>query len=255
MAKVLYLDIETSPNVADVWGLYDQNIGLSQLKQPSRIIGFAYKWQGKGKARWIGEYNRDTGLLSDRQQMIDKAHELLDQADVVVTYNGDKFDLKVLNTMFITEGMTPPSPVLSLDLYKTVSRNFKFPSKKLAYVADVLIGDTKIQNGGHVLWRHCLDPDVHPDTRRKGWALMARYCRQDVDLLEPLHKVLEPWLPGTTNFALLNDSVSGCRKCGSEKLVKRGFAHTATRTYQRYQCTDCGGWSRGSKVYRSSINT
>lgn len=255
MTKVLYLDIETSPNVADVWGLWNQNVGLTQLKQSSRIIGFAYRWRGKGKARWIGEYNRETGLLSDQDQMIQKIHKLLDEADVVVTYNGDKFDLKVLNTSFVLAGLTPPSPCLSLDLYKTISRCFKFPSKKLAYVADVLIGDTKISNGGHVLWRHCLDPEVDEVTRRKAWALMARYCRQDVDLLEPLHDVLTPWIVGTTNFALLNESLTGCKRCGSENLKKRGYSHTSTRTYQRYQCGDCGGWSRGSKVIRSSINT
>lgn len=249
-ARVLYIDIETSPNVADVWGLFNQNVGLSQLRESQRIIGVGYRWRGGGKAKWVGEYDRETGLLSNRIGMLKLVHRLYDEADVVVTYNGDSFDHKHLNAEWVVEGMPPPSPVQSLDLFKVVKKNFRFPSKKLAYVADRLVGDTKIANGGHVLWRHCLDPDVDAERRRRAWGLMSRYCRQDVDLLEPLHDVLEPWLSGSVNFALLNGPSAelGCPKCGSRELVKRGFAYSATRAYQRYRCKGCKGWSKGSKM-------
>ena len=59
--KVLYLDIETSPILADTWGLWQQNVGIAQIHKPQRIIGFGYKWRGGGKAKWVGEYNRETG--------------------------------------------------------------------------------------------------------------------------------------------------------------------------------------------------
>ena len=42
--KILFCDIETSPNVAYVWGLFKQNIGLSQLLEPTRVICAAYSW-------------------------------------------------------------------------------------------------------------------------------------------------------------------------------------------------------------------
>jgi hypothetical protein len=252
VAKVLYLDIETSPNVADVWGLWNQNVGLAQLRQASKTIGFGYKWRHGAKAKWVGIYDRETGELDQYEDMLAKVHALLDEADIVVTYNGDGFDLKILQGEFAMAGMAPPSPCVSLDLFKIVKQNFRFPSKKLAYVADVLIGDTKVQNGGHVLWRRCLDPDVEPEVRRKAWALMSRYCRQDVDLLEPLHEKLEPWVPAKVNMALIGGprEEAGCGKCGAEadELERRGFAYTATRAYQRFRCRACGGWSRGSKM-------
>ena len=245
-ARVLYVDIETSPNIADVWGLWNQNVGLTQLRESSRIIGFGAKWRGAKRVQWYSEYNRETGELSEHEAMLQAAYDLYEEADVVVTYNGDRFDHLHFNAEWVTAGMTPPSPVKSIDLYKTVKKNFRFPSNKLAYVADRLIGDTKVSNGGHLLWRHCLDPEVDAETRRKAWNMMARYCRQDVALMEPLHDKLEPWLPATVNMALIGGSPEGCTKCGGCSLEKRGIAYTASRAYQQFRCRDCGGWLRGT---------
>lgn len=244
--RVLYVDIETSPNLADVWGLWDQNVGLSQLRQSSRIIGFGAKWRGQKSVRWQGEYDPDTGDLTRQRQMLEAAHALYDEADVIVTYNGDKFDNKHFNGEWVSAGLTPPSPSLSLDLFKVVRQNFKFPSNKLQYVSERLLGVGKVKHQGHGLWRECLDDDVDPDVRRRAWSTMARYCRRDVALLEPLHDRLEPWLPKGINFALLagpSDAL-GCQKCGSEDLESRGTAYTATRAYPQYRCRDCGGWTR-----------
>ena len=47
--KVLVIDIETSPNVVYAWGLWDQNIGISQVIEPSRVLCFAAKWVGQKK--------------------------------------------------------------------------------------------------------------------------------------------------------------------------------------------------------------
>lgn len=244
-AKILYLDIECSPNIADVWGLWDQNVGLSQLKRASRIMGFSYRWNSHVKAKWIGE---DT---ASQFAILAAAHRLYDEADVVVTYNGNSYDNKVLNAEWVKKGFEPPSPYKSLDLYRIVAKHFKFPSKKLAYVAQVLIGDTKVSHAGHDLWNACLDPHIDEKTRSAAWRVMSRYCRQDVDLLVPLHEKLLPWLGDTVNIAYLNDQLEGCPKCGSGKLQKRGFFHTATRSYQRFKCLACGGWTRGSKCVDS----
>ncbi len=42
--KILTIDIETSPNLAHVWGLWNQNVGLPQLLEPTQMISFAAKW-------------------------------------------------------------------------------------------------------------------------------------------------------------------------------------------------------------------
>jgi hypothetical protein len=254
MARILYVDIETSPNLADVWGLWDQNVSLDMLRQSGHIMGFAYRWGGGGKARWVGEYNAEKGDLSNHQAMLEKAHQLYDEADIVVTYNGNRFDNPYFNTEWIKAGLTPPSPVLSLDLFATVKRQFRFPSNKLDYVCMVLLDDRKVKHPGYQMWKDCLDDGVDPKVRAKGWRNMSRYARQDVDLLEPLHDKLRPWLPNTINVAVFGqDDVQRCGKCASPDLERRGFAHTAAKRYQRFRCKACGAWARGTAKVVGSI--
>ena len=79
------------------------------------------------------------------------AHDLLSEADVVVHYNGDKFDLPHLNREFVESGLGPPAPYASIDLLKTVKRKFRFPSNKLDYVVQKLRLGAKVSTGGYDL--------------------------------------------------------------------------------------------------------
>lgn len=246
--KVLYVDIENSPNIADVWGLWDQNVGLTQLRESSRIIGVGYRWGRQKKTTFLSIYK--DGELVDNTEMLQEMRDLYDEADVVVTYNGNSFDNKHLNAAWAMAGIDPPSPVTSIDLYRVVKSNFKFPSNKLDYVASVLLGDHKVQNGGHLLWRQCLDSDIDPVTRRKAWAMMSKYCKKDVDLLVPLHKKLTPWLGPNVNVGVINGPTAdvACNRCGSTHVQSRGHSYTRTRAYKRYLCMSCKGWFKGSTM-------
>ena len=42
--RILLLDIETSPMSAYVWGLFDQNIGLNQMIDTSKVLCYTAKW-------------------------------------------------------------------------------------------------------------------------------------------------------------------------------------------------------------------
>jgi len=44
--KVLILDIETAPIEAFTWGLWDQNVGLNQIKADWTVLSWAAKWLG-----------------------------------------------------------------------------------------------------------------------------------------------------------------------------------------------------------------
>jgi len=249
-AKILYVDIENSPNIADVWGLWDQNVGLKQLREASRIIGVGYRWATQKRARFVSIYEKDTGALNDGRGMLQLIRDLYDEADIVVTYNGNSFDNKHLNAAWAANDIPRPSPCISIDLYRVVRQNFKFPSNKLDYVASVLVGDHKVANTGHQLWRDCLDADVTPETRRRAWNLMARYCRKDVDLLVPLHEKLTPWLPDSVNMTVIGGSPGelACPKCASTSVKRSGWAYTRSRSYQRYCCKKCHAWFRGTKA-------
>jgi RNase_H superfamily len=232
-ARTLYLDIETAPHVAHVWGLWQQTVSLSQLQEASRVLCFAAKWRGKN-TQFYAEWD-DGGTAV----MLEKAHGLLSAADVVVHYNGQSFDIPTLNKEFILAGMLPPAPYHQVDLYRAAKKKFRFASNKLAYVSTALGLQGKTAHEGHAMWVKVLAGDA------KARAHMGRYCRQDTALLEPLHDRLMPWITNAPNARLLGDG-QGCPDCGVTLLAREGYAILTTGKYQRYRCLSCGAWSRGT---------
>lgn len=234
--RVLALDLETSPNVAHVWGLWQQNVSIKQLLASTEVICFG--------ARWIDE--PDVVFRSvhhdGKEAMLAKVHEMLDEADAVMGWNSAGFDSKHLNREFIENGLLPPSPWKELDLMLAVKRVFRFPSNKLDYVAQKLGVGHKVQHSGHEMWIKCLAGD------EEAWAEMKAYQIQDVDLLIDLWEKLRPWYKGPVFTAHGETESLSCSKCGSTNLQRRGHQATVGGKYRKYQCQDCGGWSRSAKA-------
>jgi hypothetical protein len=232
--RTLALDIETSPSLAYVWQLWDQGVPLDRLVNSGEVLCFAAKWLGDKKIHFSSVHG------DGRLGMLTRAHELLDDADAVLHYNGQRFDIPHLNREFVSNGFTPPSPYKQIDLYQVVKRQFKFVSNKLAHVAPELGLEGKVQHSGFRLWVRCMAGDA------KAWREMERYNRQDVRLLEELYEILLPWIPGHPNRQLY-DLKTGCPLCGHDHLVKRGFAYTALGKFQQLHCQGCGAYVRSGK--------
>jgi len=233
--KTLLIDIETAPNVCHTWGLWDQNISINQIVNPGYTLCWAAKWLGEDDK----EMFFDSVYKSPSNEMCAGIHSLLEEADVVVSYNGIKFDIPTLNKEFLRHGLHPPSPYKQIDLLRTVKRMFRFPSNKLEYVAQSLGLGGKTQHQGHSLWTNCMDGEP------KAWALMEEYNCNDVSLLEKVYNKLISWIPNHPNVNLLaSEETSACPKCGSHHYQKRGVATTHAGKYQRYQCNSCHSWFR-----------
>lgn len=230
--KILTLDIETKPAVAYVWGLFDQNISLNQLISPSAPICVAAKFLGEKDVFFASDWGE-----GGHSGMIREIHRLISEADAVVTYNGDGFDLKKLRGEFLLEGLTPPPPVTSIDLLKTVKK-LGFQSTKLAYIGPLLrIGD-KIKHEGFDLWSSVMLDDTKAQER------MERYCIGDVRLTERLYKELFPYIH---NHPHLGEDAGACGACDGHNLQRRGFRRTKSYLIQRLQCQDCGSWQDGPR--------
>ena len=171
--------------------------------------------------------------------MLVEVHAQISEADVVVHYNGTKFDMPWLNQSFQEAGIKPPSPVIELDLLKTARKRFRLPSNKLEYVARFLKVGKKYAHPGMGMWIGCMDGD------ESSWLLMESYNKQDVLLLEKVYHKLLPWIHNHPNSGLFEAGYARvCPNCGSFNLQRRGLSYTKTMTYQRYHCQNCGSWSR-----------
>jgi DNA polymerase elongation subunit (family B) len=231
MPKILLLDIETAPNTAYVWGLFKQNISISQVVDSSSVLCWAAKWLGDEEVMF------DSVVKSGRKRMLKRIHKLLEQCDAVVHYNGTRFDIPTLNKEFLEASMLPPAPYQQVDLLRTARRQFRFPSNKLDYVARALNLGQKEKHEGFELWIKCMQKD--PD----AWERMEKYNKQDVVLLEAVYNRFLPWIKNHPNHGLYNESVV-CSSCGSQHLQRRGYSVSTVGKYQRYQCNGCGSWSQ-----------
>lgn len=223
--KLLFLDIETSPVLCFVWDLFNQNVSIDQIVEPTKMLCWAAKWLGDKKVHW----GRDVKGI----------HKLISEADAICTYYGKNFDEPHLNREFLVAGLDPPPPVAHVDLKQVVARKFKMTSSKLGFVGPYLGIGEKVANSGWSLWRACLAE------KREAWKKMRAYNEQDVVLLEKLYVKLLPWIDEHPNAGLLEPSAEPkCPNCGSESIQRRGIHRSVTQEYARFHCQACGRWSR-----------
>ena len=238
--KVLIFDIETSPIIARVWGLKDQNIGLSQIKDDWFVIAWAAKWLGEKKVYYYDQ--RKVKYLGDDKALVLRLWLMLDEADIVITQNGKNFDSPKLNARFIMHGFKPPSPYRHLDTYQIAKKVAKFTSNKLEYLTDKLCTRYKklkhSKYPGMDLWNACLKGD------KQAWAEMERYNKHDVLATEELYNKLKAWAPETMPQPYLLE----CTVCGKGPVYRRGVSVTNKGRYMRYQCQACGKWAKGAKL-------
>lgn len=241
-AKILFFDIETSPNLANVWANYEQNV-LRQVES-WQILCFSYRWAHERKTYVVSMYdNRKLdqeahGLYyKDDYNVVLTLHELLEQADIVVAHNGDKFDLRKANARFVYHGLTPPEPYKTVDTLKVARKYFNFNSNKLGDLGEYLGAGSKQQSGGLETWFGCMNGD------EKSWRKMIKYAKQDVNLLIKVYEKLRPWMTNHPNLNVYG-ALNQCPTCGHSKLTKRGIRTTKTMSYQQYRCNSCGAYSR-----------
>lgn len=220
--RILTLDIETKYLEAAVWGLWNNNVSLNQLLDSGMILCWAAKWlhEPKKHIMWVRH---------DEDDFLQGLHELLTEADAVLTYNGRRFDLPTINREFVKAGLGPPAPYRHIDLLETVKKAFRLPSNKMDFISQDLGIGKKISHEGFPLWIKCCEGD------EKAWNKMRRYNIQDVLLLEKLYRRLGPWVQAHPNAALykisegaqLKKHLSAVRIYPSTK--ERVLPHTSQR--------------------------
>lgn len=236
--KILFLDIETAPILAYVWNLWDQDVGLNQIKSDWFILAWAAKWLGDPASKIIYRDQSRAKNIEDDSQILREMWKLLDEADIIVTQNGKAFDEKKLNARFILNGMKPPSSFKHIDTAQIAKKKFAFTSNRLEYMTDKLCTKYKKQKhlkfSGFELWKECLAGN------KKAWKEMEKYNKYDVLSLEELYKKLIPW-DNSINFSIYyEDSLDRICSCGSKRFKKNGIKYTSVGKYQRYKCLDCG---------------
>jgi hypothetical protein len=232
--KIVLFDIETSFNEGEYFG---SNWETSILRQTRywNLLSFSYKVLGESKTYVYGlpdfpGYEKDK---RNDKALTQKLWDMANEADILIAHNGDQFDIKMMNVRFLHHKMEPPSPYQTIDTKKIAKGAFRFTSNKLDELARFLGIGHKTPHTGMQLWHDCDDGDM------KAWALMKKYNRNDVILLEEVYLALRPWSKNHVNVNGWNDP-DFCKVCGGS-LWRVGTRYlTGGRQKVQYRCKSCG---------------
>lgn len=238
--KTLLFDIETSPILAYVWRLWDQNVALNQIHTDWHVLSWSAKWLGDPAHKTMYMDQRNAKNIENDKAILKSLWKLLDEADIVITQNGRSFDQKKLNARFVIHGFQPPSSFKHIDTKVLAQKHFGFTSNKLEYMTDKLCKKYKklkhTKFAGFEMWRQCLAGNL------AAWKEMEKYNKYDVLSLEELYTKLVPW--DNVNFSVYSPGKKPVCSCGSKEFKKQGWYYTGTGKYQRYRCKKCGSETR-----------
>lgn len=240
--RILVADIETLPDLPEalkVWPQLSDFPGRTLKATINSIACFGYRVLGSGESKvlcaWdFPEWKDD---VNDDRRLVRAAARILKTADVIVTQNGDRFDIPFIQTRLAKNGLTRLPDIFSVDTKKEAKRQWSAFSNSLKYLAEQFTDAEKMDNEGWPLWikTHGRDP--------LAMETMRIYCGQDLAATEALFNALRPGIkrfPNMNQFSLEGDL---CPNCGSSALRKQGMRTLVERQVQRLQCMSCGKWA------------
>lgn len=241
--KILVFDIETAPITAYTWGLYDLKVGLNQIKKDWHLLSWGAKWYGTPASEVMYMDNSKARDISNDKALVTGLWKLLNQADIVIAQNGDKFDIKKFNARAVIHGLKPLRGLKSTDTMKESRKVFSFTSHSLEYMSGIINKKYKklkhARYPGFELWKAILEGD------KRAWAEMKTYCIHDVLATEELYTHIQGWIKTQNLACYFDDAKIRCR-CGSTDIFKKGFVFTDAGKFQGYKCRKCGKRPRGT---------
>ncbi len=233
MAKILYIDIETSPNIAMVWATGKQFVAHNQIIHERQIICISYKWEGSDKI-----YNIHWGVNKQCDlNLLKKIIPVLNKADLIIGQNHERFDIKWINTRIAYHRLDPINiKTLTLeDTMKLARANFYLNSNSMAYMSKYFKIEQKKDGGG---WDRV--KKIVLDKDKDALLEHIDYCNGDIKTTEELYNRMKPYVNLTKSIATIDKGDrNDCPSCASVNVQKYGKYYTRLGTYQKYRCMGC----------------
>ena len=238
--KILIFDLERTPMKAYVWERWKQNISLDQTISESIILSYSAKWLLADEIYSEVLTPAELDDMSD-YRLVKSLWSLINEADIVIAYNGNHADIPWIKSRFLCYNMPPTKPFISIDPYETVRKQFGFSSNKMDAIASYLNIANKLDTNFN-LWKRCMECDV------EALNYMQRYNIMDVKILEEIYLKMRPYIKNHPNIGNILD-LDVCPACGCENVEKLDgqYYYTSVNKYQLYRCMDCGSVFRSRK--------
>ncbi len=169
--------------------------------------------------------------LDDKELCI-KLREILEGADMLVTYNGIKCDVPFLQTRLLHHRLAPLPPIAHKYVYFTSRFKLKLSRNRLYDVQTFLGFKNKKTPVNLYKWLEALVGN------KAAQAEILHHCKQDVKVLEDAYLTLRPLMGAHPRLHGYGD----CNKCGGT-LLKNKIFYTSDRNNKIcLKCKSCGGY-------------
>lgn len=241
--SVLFLDTESAPNVACVWGIHEQRLSYKDIIHEWFLLSAQWSWNDSPKVNTVSildDKKRFKDNFRDDYHVVKTIRDVISEADIIVGHHIRGHDLKKINAKIIDYEIEPIKMPLIVDTLAW-ARQFGFTSRKLGDLCTKLDLTEKLSHSpGAFLLAAC--------GNKAAIREIVEYGIGDVPTLRELYYRLRPYAPTHPNNGLFRgDGIKCCPKCGADSFKARGFSYTSVGKFQKYQCTDCLGWFKSGK--------
>ena len=249
--KILFLDIETMPNIAAVWATgYDMNIQPEAIIQERFILSAQWAWNNEAKVH---------GVLSnikkrDDSNVVKAVTKEIEKADIVVGHNVRKFDLRWVAGRALLLGLQPTRSkfIKHIDTLKLAKEAFYLNSYKMDYLCKKLgiQGKTKTSFSD---WMAILDVDKNPNVAQARAEYLLKYGKNDILMNRKLLIKILPHVKLQKKIEMMiYGSAVNCIECQSFRVhFNENRVTKAGKEFSRFRCSDCGhGFSVAKASYK-----
>jgi len=230
--KVLIVDIETLPLIGYAFNPWQTNITLGHLIKDFCILSYSAKWLGDDKI--ISDVLTPTEAQKRNDaRILQGVWKLFESADVVVTHNGKRFDIKKLNARFWKNKMSRPSSYKVVDTLTSARSVFGLTYNSVAAIAKFIGADEKLDTA-FGLWVACDMGDI------ESLQYMREYNEQDVETQEEIYMEMRGWIENHPDLRVYTNSSDACPVCLKTNHHKIGLYHANKNKYVEHRCDNCG---------------
>ena len=247
--NILFWDLESSLMEGMFFRIWQENIKFKRITKQSHLL--TASWAFNDEPVQGVRVTPDDVATSNDFDIVVKMVQAINKADVIVTFNGKRFDSKLLNTRALFWGLPPIKPVKHIDLFEQSKRLFKFPSNSMQNISMYLGENGKLATSSD-LWESCANYKNY-DECDKALDEMLRYNQIDIEATRDLFYRYQGRMKGVPNIATITNDKKNtehlrCTHCGSldvDKMEEKTY--TTSSSFDLYRCGDCKGISRVTK--------
>lgn len=243
-ARIVSFDLEVAPALGYFYPPTWETRVL-KVKERQRLMSFAWQVVGEKKITAHNLSQMDTYKVDpfNDKLLVQKLHEVMSSADILLGQNSDQFDVKMANYFFILNDLEPIPPTKYIDTKKIAKRYFRFMNNTLDNLGEELGFGGKTE----ITYAHLWVP-AYLEQDAKSWRLMDKYCKNDVDKTTKIYLKMQPFMHSHPSLSRITGEYDSCPRCGSYSYRIKAYRTSETARYHQYQCNDCLGFFSDRKA-------